>query len=203
MSRRRRQLRPVLRGALAVAAFVLLGSRLSLDAWATFTSTSTVSTSFSSGTVTLVDNDGGTAMLSLPNAKPGDRDTACIKVTYTGSVPAGVRMYGTISGTGLDGYVDLAVTRGAISSGAFDSCASFTPDNYNYNFYWPVGVEYQGSLAAYPSTYGTGILDLDTTGATEVSTTGEVHAYKFQVTVGDVSAAAGKDATVNFTFEAR
>jgi hypothetical protein len=186
-----------------MVVLVLLGSRLSLDAWATFTSGRSASMTVSTGSITLVDNDGGTAMLSLANAKPGDRDTGCIQVTYTGSVPASVRMYGTISGTGLDSYVDLTVTRGTISSGAFDSCTNFTPDNYNYNFYWPVGVEYQGNLAAYPSTYSAGIVDLDTTGATETWTTGEVHAYRFQVTVGDVSAEAGKNTTANFTFEAR
>jgi predicted ribosomally synthesized peptide with SipW-like signal peptide len=187
-----------------MAAFVLVGWGLGPDVLAIFTSTKTVSSNtVSTGTISLTDNDGGTAMLSLNNAKPGDRDTACINVTYTGSLPASVRMYDTVSGTGLEGYVDLTVTRGTISSGAFDSCTNFTPDNYNYNFYWPVGVEYQGSLAAYPTTYSSAIVDLDTTGATETWTTNEVHAYKFQVTVGDVNAAAGKNVTVDFTFEAR
>jgi hypothetical protein len=187
-----------------MAAFVLLGWGLGPDAWAIFTSTKAVSSNtVSTATVALTDNDGGAAMLSLNNAKPGDRDTACINVTYAGSIPASVRLYDTLSGTGLESYVDLKITRGTISSGAFDSCASFTPDNYNYDFYWPPGVLWQGNLTAFPSTYAAGIVDLDTTGATESWTTNEVHAYKFQVTVGDVSAEAGKNVTVDFTFEAR
>lgn len=190
--------------AMAMAAFALLGWSLGPDAWAIFTATRTVpSNTIGTGTISLVDNDGGAAMLSLTNAKPGDRDTACIQVTYTGSIPASVRLYDTLSGTGLESYVDVSVTRGTISSGAFDSCANFTPDNYNYDFYWPTGVLWQGSLTAFPSTYTAGIVDTDTTGATESWTTNEVHAYKFQVTVGDVSAAAGKNVTATFTFEAR
>ena len=37
------------------------------------------------GTVTLEDNDGGTALYAITAAKPGDSETSCIKVTYTGS----------------------------------------------------------------------------------------------------------------------
>src|SRR6476469_7214198 len=45
------------------------------------------------GTVTLSDNDGGSALYSLTAAKPGDSQASCIKVTYTGSLDANVRIY--------------------------------------------------------------------------------------------------------------
>jgi hypothetical protein len=44
------------------------------------------------GTVTLTDNDSGAAMFSLASLKPGDTDTRCLQVTYTGSLPALVRL---------------------------------------------------------------------------------------------------------------
>ena len=44
--------------------------------------------------------------------RPGNTDTGCIKVSYAGSLASEVRLYGTTSGTGLDAYLDLTVTRG-------------------------------------------------------------------------------------------
>src|ERR1700760_1064735 len=52
------------------------------------------------GTVTLEDNDGGTALYAITNAKPGESKTSCIKVTYKGSLPATVKFYSpTTSGS--------------------------------------------------------------------------------------------------------
>ena len=55
---------------------------------------------FAAGSVTLTDNDSSTAMFSMAGLKPGDSDTACIKVTSTGTLPSLVRMYGTTTGPG-------------------------------------------------------------------------------------------------------
>ena len=41
----------------------------------------------STGSVALSDNDNGSAMFNITNAKPGDSWTRCIKVTYAGSLP--------------------------------------------------------------------------------------------------------------------
>ena len=38
------------------------------------------------GTVTLEDNDGGSALYALTGAKPGDSKTSCIQVTYKGKM---------------------------------------------------------------------------------------------------------------------
>lgn len=49
--------------------------------------------SVTSGTVVLSDNDGGSALYALTNAKPGDSQSSCIKVTYSGSLDASVKVY--------------------------------------------------------------------------------------------------------------
>lgn len=76
------------------------GAIAGMGAYSSFTgTTSNTGNSFAAGSVILSDNDSNTAMLALSNAKPGDSDTSCIKVTYTGSLSSTVRIYGTISGT--------------------------------------------------------------------------------------------------------
>jgi hypothetical protein len=41
--------------------------------------------------------------------------TSCITVSCTGSLAPVVRLYGAATGTGLDVYLDLKVTRGGFS----------------------------------------------------------------------------------------
>ena len=48
------------------------------------------------GTVNIDDNDGGTALYNFTNAKPGQSAAArCIRVDYTGTLPANVKLYTT------------------------------------------------------------------------------------------------------------
>ena len=47
----------------------------------------------STGIVALSDNDNGSAMFNVTNAKPGDTWTRCIKVTYGGTLAADVHLY--------------------------------------------------------------------------------------------------------------
>lgn len=159
----------------------------SLSTWAAFSATTQNSgNEFATGTVELSDDDANQAMLSLSDAKPGDSDSSCIVVSYSGTLPATVRMYGTTTGSGLDQYLDLTVTRGTKSS-PFDSCADFVAGP----------VVYSGTLAGYPGGYAGGIADAGTW------TNGDSHAYRFQITVQDDQAAQGLTASQTFIWEAR
>jgi len=190
------------RVALSILVVALLGATVGVGTWAAFSATTDNSgNTFSTGTVALSDNDSGAAMLTLTGAKPGDSDTGCIRVTYSGSLPATVRLYGTTAGTGLDPYLTLTVTRGTISSGSFDSCANFTADAADY-VGAGAGVLYSGSLQGFPDSYGAGLVD-PTSASPESWTSGEEHAYRFTVTVQDNNAAQGKTATQTFIWEAR
>jgi predicted ribosomally synthesized peptide with SipW-like signal peptide len=187
---------------LSMLVVGLLGVVAGLGTWSAFSDTTANSgNTFASGTVDLNDDDSGSAMLSLNNAAPGASDTACINVTYNGSLPASVRMYGTTAGTGLDQYLDLVVTRGTIAAPAFDSCAGFAPDVANYGF-GPGGIVYSGTLQGYADNYGAGQVDPQS-GSPESWTNGESHAYRFVVTVQDNNGAQGKNASQTFTWEAR
>lgn len=156
--------------------------------------------SIQSATVAIEDNDSNTAMLALTNAVAGASDTSCIRVTYTGSVPSRVRLYGAMTGT-LAPYLSLSVTRGTDSSPSFDSCANFTPDATDYIGAGP-GVIWTGLLSTFPTTYAGGIVD-PTSGTPESWTTSEAHTYKFVVFPVDNNTAGGRSSTFGVSWEAR
>src|SRR5688500_8186614 len=123
----------------------LLGLVISLVAagtWAAFSSTTAnEGNTFQTGTVELTNDRGLSAMFAVSGMSPPQTETGCIEVTYTGTLPATVRLYGTTDAGGLDAYLDLTVEKGA-------TCAAFgTPE-----------VLYTGAtLAAYPDSYAAGI----------------------------------------------
>jgi predicted ribosomally synthesized peptide with SipW-like signal peptide len=189
----------VLASAVVLGLLGLLGGMGTLSAFSATTSNS--GNSFASGTVAIGDNDANGAIFNLSGMKPGSTDSGCIEVTYTGSLASTVRLYGTTGGTGLDPYLDLVVTRGTISSGAFDSCTNFTADATNYTGAGN-GIIYNGTLDGFADSYAAGLVE-PTAGSPESWTNGEVHAYKFQVTLADNNAAQNLTATQTFTWEAR
>jgi hypothetical protein len=179
----------------------LVGSATGIGSYSAFTSTtSNAGNSFAAGTVAIEDNDSGTAMLSLANSKPGDSDTSCIKIKYTGSLDANVRIYGSVTGS-MSSYMTLTVTRGTQASPSFDSCSGFTADGTNY-IGQGNGVIYNGNLSSFPSSYAAGIVD-PYSGSPELWTTNEEHIYRFVVTLQDNNAAQGLTGGASFTWEAR
>ena len=188
---------------LTLTALILVGLATVVAAatYSAFSSTTgTSGNSLAAGTVQIGDNDLGAAMLALGSAQPGDSDTSCISLTYTGTLASTVRLYGTISG-GLAPYLTLTVTRGTDTSPTFDSCATFSPDGADY-IGGGAGVIYQGPLGAFPATYAAGLVD-PTSGAPESWQNGEAHVYRFAVTLANDNAAQGQTATAGFTWEAR
>jgi predicted ribosomally synthesized peptide with SipW-like signal peptide len=172
--------------------------------WAAFKATTTNSgNQIRSGTVALADNDNGSAVLALSAAEPGASDSGCIEVTFNGSLASNVKLYGTTSGTGLDPYLELKVTRGTYtpSNPGFDSCTNFQPDATDY-IGSGAGVVYDGTLQGYPDDYAGGIVDPPAGGA-ESWTNGEIHVYKLEVSLRHNLAAQGLNATQQFTWEAR
>jgi hypothetical protein len=155
------------------------------------------------GSVKLTDNGDGSSLMSLSAAVPGDTTSACIKVTYDGSLPATVRLHGTTTGSGLDQYLDLKVTRGVYSPSdpAFKSCTNFQADGTNY-IGAGNGVIYNGTLQAFPDDYASGLVD-PLSGSPESWATGESHVYRLDVTLQSNFSAQNKDATQTFKWEAR
>ena len=187
-----------------VAGLALLVPAAGSITYAAYTATTSNSgNNIEAGSVELSDNGDGTSMMSLSAAVPGDTTSACIKVTYDGSLPATVRLHGTTTGSGLDQYLDLSVTRGVYSptEPAFKSCTNFQADGTNY-IGAGNGVIYDGALQAFPDDYASGLVD-PLSGSPESWTTGEVHVYRVDVTLQNDFGAQNKDATQAFRWEAR
>jgi predicted ribosomally synthesized peptide with SipW-like signal peptide len=178
---------------------LLLVAALGLSAgsatWSAFSSsTDNPNNSFATGTVSLGDNDLDAAVLSLSNAKRSDSAAGCIRVTYSGSLPANVRMWATTTG-GLASYLDIKVRRGS-STGAFPSCPVFTADGTDY-IGQGGGVIYNGALSSFP-TSGSPLVE-PTAGSPESWTNGEDHVYEITVTLPSGAAGGGQGLSSTLT----
>jgi hypothetical protein len=175
-------------GLLAIVAAV--------GAFSSFSqTTSNTSNSFATGSVSIGDNDGGSAALyAAAGQKPGDSVVSCIRVTYTGSLASGVKLYASSGITGGTTF-NLKVERGTQTTGSFPGCGDFTPTS----------TPYDGALTAFPTSYAAG---LDGKAGAAAWTTNDVVAYRFTISVNDDSTAGAHTAAVStgshdFTWEAR
>jgi hypothetical protein len=177
----------------------------SLAGWATFSAFSgtTVSSgnSFAAGTVVIGDNDGGSALYNVSNKKPGDSVTACIKVTYTGSLDASVKMYASAVGA-VGQYINLTVTPGSGVTGSFPACTGFTAASG--------GSIYNNTLKNFADTYTSFSTGLATNpdGLTKWVANDAVW-YKFDLSLQDNNSANGgaggalSTGSHSFTWEAQ
>ncbi|MFB3737834.1 MAG: TasA family protein [Candidatus Velamenicoccus archaeovorus] len=158
----------------------VVGSLAGIGTFSAFSSTtSNDGNTFAAGTVYIHDNDLGAAMYNVTDAKPGDTTTACITVTYDGTLPAVVRLYSSAIAAPLAQYVDLTVEEGT-GSPAFGDCTGFTPS----------GTVFSGTLDAMPNDFASGIA---TNGAANW-TTGDSVDYRFTLTLQDDNNANGQAA---------
>lgn len=175
----------------SIAVVAALGASAAGSVFSAFsTTTSNTGNTYAAGTVVLADNDAGSALFTMSAMKPGDTQTKCLKVDYTGSLASTVKLYGTTGGTGLDAYLTLQVRRGSFPGAppASNACTGFVSG----------GTLHSGTLTSYPDTYAAGIDDTDTSW-----TNGESAVYEITLTLQDTNAAQGLTATQIFTWEAR
>jgi hypothetical protein len=176
-------------GVALLLTVVLIAVRATTAA---FTSTTAnAANSWSAGTVALTDDDSGTAMFAATAMAPGDAVTRCITVSYSGSVDAAVRLYGSITGgTGLGTYLNLTVERGA--GGSFADCTGFVSAESVYT----------GTLAGFTATH-TGFANGAGTWSPVGGAPVDTMTYRFTTTLQDDNAAQGLSATAAFTWEAQ
>lgn len=187
----------VLLTALCVGA---LGSLAAMGVFGAFSATTTnAGNTITAGTVAIADNDAGAAMYSIANAKPGESVSKCIKVTYTGSIDADVRIYTTSTIGSLGQYVDLTITPGTQTTPSFPSCTGFTADSG--------GALYTGTLQNFGSTknsYATGVVDYPGSGTKWA--TNEAVVYQVTATLQSSAPDTAQGLTTGshtFTWEAR
>lgn len=163
-SARTRRIAALAAGPLAI---LLAGGIVWQGSQAAFTATTRNSgNAWSSGSVSLTDDDKGAAAFTIENVVPGQTGTKCIVVTSNSSVQGVVKMYQqnlTVSGQGLENRITLVIEEG--TGGSFNSCAGFTPTATTGT---PL------ALSAIPAVdYATGLHPWTTTG-----TPGETKSYR-------------------------
>jgi signal peptidase len=143
----------------------------------------------------LVVNDGGQPLFTLLDMTPGDTATACELVTNTGPDPADVGMYGLTTGTGLDNYLALQITRGTLPAGTpAASCTGFDADSNDYMANG-AGVVYSGMLSDLPTTENTALGD-----PVPAWAAGGAVAYRMTIELIDSNSAQSTNATQHFYF---
>ena len=118
----------VLRALLGVGA---AGAIAAFGTFSAFSSTTdNPGNTIATGSVAISDNDGGVSkLIDISGAKPGQDYDRCILVTYSGTLPADVKMSVPTAVGALAADLDLDVTPGTLSgTPAFGDCSTFTPD---------------------------------------------------------------------------
>jgi hypothetical protein len=153
------------------------------------------SNTWSSGSVTITDDDSNVAITAgLGSLKPGDTGTKCVNVTYGGSLAAAVRLYASAyGGTGLGQYLDFAVDEGTGATGGNTlDCTGFVLGTALY----PAGT--LNGFATTKNSYANGVSSWAPAGGSNA-----VKSYRFTWTLQDNNAAQGLTATATFAWEAR
>lgn len=149
---------PVRRILASLLVLGVLGAVLSVGALSAFTSqVDNNANGATSGTVVLTDDDNGSALYDVPAARPGDSTTACLRVSYTGTLAAEVRLY-TPSAIGtLGAHVNLRIEPGTQASSTFPDCGGFAPDG---------PALFDAALSTFPGTHASGVQDAPGSAAT-------------------------------------
>lgn len=182
--------------ALIATGLVAVASGRATFAAFTLTTQNT-NDSYASGTVTLSDNDAGTVMWDVANQLPTSPAVVrCIRVTYTGSLAAAVRLYTTTAPSALDPYLNVTVEKGSMPVGTvFPNCTGFA---------WEATIAPAGTLQAFKTArtgWANGIPALP--GAQVAWNPGDSLVYRFTVQVQNVFPAQGLIGLVSFTWEAQ
>jgi len=158
--------------------------------------TSNPTNNWTTGVVSLSDDDLGGALFTAPNLLPGDSGVRCIVVTYGGSVPGAVKLYaaGYTTTLALGSSLDLTIEEGSGSTFAGSgpsSCTGFTAS----------GTLYTGTVAGFAAAstgYGTGVGSFAPTG------TGQTRVFRFSYTLSLLAPTSTQSGTagVGFTWEA-
>lgn len=134
----------------ATAGLVASGVLVWHASYSAFSATTANPTNnWTAGSVALTDDDGGSALFTVTNLKPGSTGTKCIVVTSNASLASTVKLYTTASSFAqtktLADNMTLAVTQGT-STSTGGNCTGFTADSGASN-------TTTGSMTSFSSSY--------------------------------------------------
>jgi len=186
--------RPRRRGLATLIAVigVVIASTLIWNASnAAFTATTTNgSNSFSAGTVGLTDNDSNGVLFNVGSLKPGATGSACLRVTYNGSLASAVKLYASSPSAtaSLDTYITLKVEEGAFASvPAFPACTSFVAAGA------PISNGPLSTFTTNSTSYATGVGTWAPNGAAQTKD------YQFTYTLSSAAPDSVQGATASLT----
>jgi hypothetical protein len=158
---------------LTVVTLSLVASAVGYGTYSAFTATTTNSgNSFASGTVIISQHAGSTTLYNGSDKKPGDSAVACVRVTYTGSITAAVKLY-TSSGITNGSVFNLKIERGSGLS---------APDNtMNCTGFTASSTAYDGALGSFGTNFSGGV----TGKASGNWATNDSVDYRFTISVND------------------
>lgn len=161
---------------------------------AAFTATTTNgSNTFGTGSV-IISSAPGTALFTVTGMKPGSTGSACLTVTYSGTLAAAVKLYGVSASAtnSLDTYLTMQIdeTTGTGGTVTGPSCAGLGAVTNLFN----------STLSSFSSTktsYATGVSSWAPSGAATKD-------YKFTYTLsaGAPNSVMSSTAAITFTWEA-
>ena len=186
--------RKLLRTAVVLG---LLTTVAGLGVFAAFTATTANSgNTISSGSVEISQHPGAVTLYNVTNQAPGNATAKCVRISYTGSLAASVKLYvssGITNGT----FYNLKVERGSgmTTLDGTMSCAGFASSS----------TPYDGALGSFATTYAGGV---DGKAAAAAWAQNDTVDYRFTITQNDdPTANAHTSATSSgahtFTWEAR
>lgn len=173
----------LLAGSLSLAFAVT--STTWQGAGAVFRSSGTNGTNaYAAGTVVISDSQSGTKLFNVTGLQPGSTGTACLTVTYSGSLSATVKLRAAITGT-LGTYLTVTLARGT------GTCASFGSVTTLYN-----GLA--STLATSNGTYASGLGAWAVTGGLTTALP-----YRLTYTLNADNAAVSTSSDLTLTWEAQ
>jgi predicted ribosomally synthesized peptide with SipW-like signal peptide len=188
---------------LTVLVVGLAGILVGFGTFSAFSSTTSNSgNNFSAGTVFIDDNDGGASvMYNVTNKKPLDSVQSCIKVTYSGSLDATVKLYASAIPAGVGDYITLNIIPGTGANAFGPACTGFSATGADLN-----GGATLKAFADAHSGWNNGLAVNPPSVTKWVATDAVV--YKFVLTLQDNNAANGGATALStgnhsFTWEAQ
>jgi hypothetical protein len=173
----------------------VLGGLGAFGAYSAFSATtSNTGNQFATGSVS-IGNNATSPLYDVTGAAAGASSVDhCIKITYTGSLPATVKLYRSAFSGGstpnLASYVTVNVTKG---TGSQENCSDFSGSTSVYS----------GLLSSFAGDF-TGGIALTNASANAAWAQNDAVTYKFSAQVADDNNANGlSTGTHNFTWEAR
>ncbi|MCZ2404996.1 hypothetical protein IV498_17975 [Paenarthrobacter sp. Z7-10] len=191
--------RKIVAFSAAPLALLVAGSMVWQGSYAAFSATTRNSgSSWSTGQVTLTDDDSGRAAFTVNNLVPSQTGQKCIVVTSSSTVAGEVRTYVqnlAKSAQGLEDHLKMTVDIG--TGGSFNDCTGFTATST------PIAAQPLTILSTANNSYATGGTSWKTAG-----TPGETKSYRATwtfdttgMTQAQVDALQGAQTSVDLVWE--